>query len=309
MLHSVFSGLSAASSEVTASSGASLLRDSRAAEDITARDEVLETADQEQLHAESAKCTCTTSKGANGSNETVTVPAPTSPEVLQRSFSSSTLSSAAGMSRTSSLNGRKKPPTAYRKEMESVLFAQSASPSASSSSSSSNNKRIHSGSSSGGRFCSSTIPTLTSSIFSTPTPDSIWYTHPSDISASSAYSSKSRSSSSLSTTSPISPSSNVSIESIPFLVDAPTLIDRTRLKHNNSYNQNDRFYIGGHNSIVVHVNDLNWYLEKVLWKLGLHRKGRKEFMSVSFQKIQLAYLVVSFLLTLGSKKYSGAGTI
>jgi hypothetical protein len=72
---------------------------------------------------------------------------------------------------------------------------------------------------------------------------------------------------------------NASISSIPFLDDAPTLISKPKSKHGG---QDDYFNIGGHNSNVVHVNDLGWYLEKVLWKLGLHRKGRKEFMTVSF---------------------------
>lgn len=56
--------------------------------------------------------------------------------------------------------------------------------------------------------------------------------------------------------------------------------------------QNDPFYIASGNCNVIYVNDLTWYLEKVLWKLGMHRKGRKEFMSVSQARRRLTSIAI-----------------
>ena len=171
------------------------------------------------------------------------------------------------MSRAGSLNGSRRVPAAYRKEMESVLFAQTAVASSSSPSSANVRSSINAGG-------YSVIPTLTSSIFSMNSADELNHPHSSDTSSS-----VSSSHFSSMTTSPASSMGNASISSIPFLDDAPTLMSKPKPKHGD---QDDLFTVGGHNSNVVHVNDLGWYLEKVLWKLGLHRKGRKEFMSVSF---------------------------
>lgn len=201
---------------------------------------------------------------------------PTSPANAHgfRSGSSSTLSSiGTSLSRTASTTSRRRIPSAYRKEMESVLFAQTASTgnTAASTFSAKSRRSSSSGSLAGAGGCPT--PSLTSAIFSAPSNDDFWSAQSSDKHGKRSYS---RTSST--TTSPSSSLGRTSISGIPFLLDAPNLIDTRKLL---SESQSDPFYMSTSNCNVLHVNDLSWYLEKVLWKLGMHRKGRKEFMSVS----------------------------
>lgn len=149
----------------------------------------------------------------------------------------------------------------YRKELESVLFAQTAS-----ASSASTRNSIRAGG-------YSIIPTRTSGIFSVNSADELRNPHSNDTFPSSSFS---RSLST--TTSSASSMNNASASSIPFLDDKTTFTVKPKSEHRNP---DDAFQIDGDNSNVVHVDDLGWYLEKVLWKLGLHRKGRKEFLAVS----------------------------
>jgi len=261
---------STTSSAVTTSSGSSLVQNGTEAGDIQLGACGHEYQDSVSKKAPEVGCTCSSPSGIKFIPLTPVSTHPTSTS-KHRSSSSFTKSSVDCMSRGSSSDGKRKVPMAYRKEMESVLFAQTAGSSSPSASSLSRRSRNNSRG-------QSSVPTLTSSIFSTTPSEDIWYSHPSDLSPLSSSRSASE------TTSPASSIGNASISSIPFLMDAPALINTAGRLH---ANQDDPFSIGGMNSNVVHVNDLSWYLEKVLWKLGLHRKGRKEFTSVSLIFLRL----------------------
>lgn len=211
--------------------------------------------------------------------------------------------SSSNATNIGSTRSRRKTPSAYRKEMESVLFAQTATARAPIRKSSRNESGNTNGSGQNGIGSYAPPPSyysssLTSSILSMTSPsEDFWYTGSesggggtesvsssattspaSSFNSSTLASILSSSSASSPNALPFQTATNTSILDIPFLEDAPTLIDKRKMKYGNS---DDPFYMGRENANVIHVNDLGWYLEKVLWKLGMHRKGRKEFMSVS----------------------------
>lgn len=206
------------------------------------------------------------------------------PPMMQRSLSMSTFSEGSTLAGTLR-NGKRWTPLAYRREMESVLFAQSST----SNSSSSSLPPSSSGLAHTNEQASHTSNTFPSSSASSSTSA---FRRAASASNDSGFSSCSGSVESdkkhfhgppiTSTSSTHIPSSNAQNplrSSMPFFINAPILYDET--SYSRFASEADPLYMGRDKVNVCHVSDLDWYLEKLLWKLGMHRKGRKEFLSVS----------------------------
>ena len=61
---------------------------------------------------------------------------------------------------------------------------------------------------------------------------------------------------------------------VPILKDTPGLLL-------GKHHEDDIFTVTRTNSVLLRRKDLQWYLDKVLWKLGVHKKARRDFLAVS----------------------------
>lgn len=72
----------------------------------------------------------------------------------------------------------------------------------------------------------------------------------------------------------LAPGSGQGYTAVPLLTDTPGL----RL---GKPAEDDIFAVTRTNSNLLRRKDLQWYLDKTLWKLGVHKKARRDFMAVS----------------------------
>ena len=79
--------------------------------------------------------------------------------------------------------------------------------------------------------------------------------------------------------------------SVPILRDTPGLLL-------GKHEEEDVFAVTRTNSVLMRRKDLQWYLDKMLWKLGVHKKARRDFMAVSIRRRGRSFLSSSFLFFL-----------